>query len=244
MSAGVHATMDQHELEPRTQRRRRRRGLLVFLLVGSSVATFGAGLMSLALFTDSDATAGGFTTGTIDIASTPATLFNVTAMMPGDSNSATLNVANNGTAQLRYALTSSSTNADGKNLASQLQLTVRAGACPSVGAIVYTGVLNSAAWGNTAPGGPGRGSRPRRLDQREPLLHRQPAERDPQSATRAPRRPRPSPSPPSRRPTTGPRPPHRLRPADRRVAAAALPGDRRCTDRHRSPPLAGPSTGC
>jgi hypothetical protein len=148
----VPITMDDQDLEPTTQRRRRRRGLLVFLLVGSSVATFGAGLMSLALFTDSDASTGGFTTGTIDIASTPTALFSVTAMMPGDSQSASLDVANNGTAELRYALTSSSTNTDLKDLRSQLQLTVKEGACPSVGTTVYSGVLDSAAWGSTTAG--------------------------------------------------------------------------------------------
>jgi hypothetical protein len=123
--------MDDQELEPTTPRRRRRRGLLIFLLAASSLATFGGGLLSLALFTDSDASTGGFTTGTIDIASSPTALFTVTGMMPGDAQSASLNVANNGTAQLRYALTSSSTNADGKNLRTQLQLTVKEGACPS-----------------------------------------------------------------------------------------------------------------
>lgn len=144
--------MDDQGFELLAQRRRRRRGLLIFLLAASSLATFGGGLMSLALFTDSDASTGGFTTGTIDIASTPSALFSVSAMMPGDSQTATLNVANNGTAQLRYALTSASTNADGKDLRSQLQLSVRAGACPSAGATLYGGVLNSAAWGDPLPG--------------------------------------------------------------------------------------------
>jgi hypothetical protein len=144
--------MDDQELEPTTQRRRRRRGLLIFLLAASSLATFGGGLLSLALFTDSDASTGGFTTGTIDIASSPTALFTVTGMMPGDAQSASLNVANNGTAQLRYALTSSSTNADGKNLRTQLQLTVKEGACPSAGTTVYSGALNGAAWGSAAAG--------------------------------------------------------------------------------------------
>lgn len=132
-------------------RRRRRRGLIV-LLLALSVASLGAGAFSLAIFTDSDASSGTFTAGTIDIATNPTTLFTVAALMPGDSGSATLTVDNNGTGQLRYAMTSASTNADGKALRDQLQLTVRPGACPSASAAIYTGALSAAAFGSTAQG--------------------------------------------------------------------------------------------
>lgn len=132
-------------------RRRRRRGLIVLLLC-LSVASLGAGAFSLAIFTDSDATSGTFTAGTIDIATNPATLFTVANLMPGDSGSATLTVNNNGTGQLRYAMTSASTNADAKALRDQLQLTVRPGACPSVAVPIYTGALSAAAFGSTVQG--------------------------------------------------------------------------------------------
>jgi predicted ribosomally synthesized peptide with SipW-like signal peptide len=63
------------------RRRRRRRGLIVLLLT-FSLASLGAGLFSLALFTDTDASSGSFTAGTIDIATNPSTLFSVTGIMP------------------------------------------------------------------------------------------------------------------------------------------------------------------
>jgi hypothetical protein len=134
------------------ERRRRRRGLLAFLLLGSTMATFGAGAMSLALFTGSDASTGSFTTGTIDLTSTPSTLFTVGAMMPGDSTSATLTITNTGTAELRYAMTSAATNTDSLDLRDQLTLTIEIGSCASPGATLYSGALNGASFGSTAAG--------------------------------------------------------------------------------------------
>ena len=62
--------------------------------------------MSLAIFTDSDASNGSWTSGTIILNVTPATSFNVNNMMPGDSGNQTLTVSNTGTGALRYAMTS------------------------------------------------------------------------------------------------------------------------------------------
>jgi hypothetical protein len=133
--------------------RRRRRGLLVLALAGTLIVTFGASAISLALFTDTASTdTGAFTTGTIDISTTSLTSFKVDAMMPGDSESATLTVANGGTGQLRYAMSSTSTNTDTKGLAAQLQLEIREGACPSTGAVVYSDVLDGAGFGSSATG--------------------------------------------------------------------------------------------
>jgi predicted ribosomally synthesized peptide with SipW-like signal peptide len=126
------------------RRRRRRRGLIVLLLT-FSLASLGAGLFSLALFTDTAASSGSFTAGTIDINTNPATLFTVTGIMPGDSGSATLTVANNGTAQLRYAMDSTSTNADALGLRSLLNMTITAGACPGAGAPLSSGPLWTSA---------------------------------------------------------------------------------------------------
>jgi hypothetical protein len=61
----------------------------------------------------------------------PSTTFSATDIMPGDSGSQTVTVSNTGTGDLRYAMTSSATNADGKGLRGQLALTVEAGACGS-----------------------------------------------------------------------------------------------------------------
>src|SRR6188472_3521858 len=100
--------------------RRRRRGLLGALL-GLTVVTLGAGVFSLAIFTDSAASSGSFATGTIDITSNPTVAFNVSNMMPGDTNTQALTIANAGTATLRYAMVSAATNV----LGSTLQLEIK-----------------------------------------------------------------------------------------------------------------------
>ena len=61
--------------------------------------------MSLAVFTDSDATGGSWTAGTIVLGVSPAPVFTATNIFPGDTGSQTLTVANNGTGELRYAMT-------------------------------------------------------------------------------------------------------------------------------------------
>jgi hypothetical protein len=142
---------DTEFVEIEQRRRRRRRGLLV-LLLGLSLGSVGAGAFSLAIFTDTAASSGSFSTGTVDLATSPATLFTVAGIMPGDSGSATLNVANNGTAQLRYAMSTAATNADTKGLRDQLSLTIKAGACPGAGANLYSGALSGAALGSNAQG--------------------------------------------------------------------------------------------
>jgi hypothetical protein len=138
-------------IEVEQRRRRRRRGLIV-LLLGLSLASLGAGAFSLAIFTDTAASTGSFTTGTVDLTTNPATMFTVSAMMPGDTGSATLTVANNGTGQLRYAMSTAATNADGKALRDQLALTIKAGACPGAGANLYSGAISAAALGSNAQG--------------------------------------------------------------------------------------------
>lgn len=133
------------------RRRRRRRGLLI-LLLSLSLSGLGASFFSLAIFTSSAASTGSFSTGTVVLTSAPATVFTVPAMMPGDSGSATLTVTNAGTAALRYAMTSASTNADGKGLRDQIALTIQAGACPSAGGNLYGGALSAAALGDPTQG--------------------------------------------------------------------------------------------
>jgi predicted ribosomally synthesized peptide with SipW-like signal peptide len=133
------------------RRRRRRRGILVLLLT-LAVASLGAGAFSLAIFTDTDASSQSFTAGTIDIATSPTTLLAVTGMMPGDSGSATLTVQNNGSGQLRYAMTSSSDDLDGKALRDQLDFTITAGTCPGAGTPLHDLVLNGAAFGDVTVG--------------------------------------------------------------------------------------------
>jgi len=131
-------------------------GLTSLAVVGIA----GATMMSLALFTD-DATLedNAFTAGTIELSTSPATaLFSVSAMMPGDVAYGQLTVSNDGTAELRYAMTSSSTDPDSKALAGALNLEVRqkaAGTCSAD----FTGtvVLASTPLGGAAFGDPSQG---------------------------------------------------------------------------------------
>jgi spore coat-associated protein N len=129
-----------------------RRGITGLVVTGLAIAAVGSSALSLAIFTDSDTSSGSFTAGTIDIATTPATLFTVVGVMPGDSGSATLTVANSGTAQLRYAMTSSSTNTDGKALRDQLQLSIKTGTCPGSGTALLSGAFSAAALGDVSQG--------------------------------------------------------------------------------------------
>jgi len=140
--------------EPRRPRRRRR---LLALLFVSTIVTVGAGAFSLAIFTDSQAVgANAFTTGTITLGLAPASaLLTSAAMMPGDTVNGSLAVSNTGTGQLRYSMTSSSTNADAKALRDQITLTISTlGTSCAVfdGTSLYTGALSAAAFGSNAQG--------------------------------------------------------------------------------------------
>ena len=106
---------------------RRRRRLLVLLTVGMAVLSVGAGQLSLALFTDQETVTGTFSTGSIDLDGTAIAGLTLTtsAMMPGDTVTDDVLVSNVGTAQLRYSLSTASTNADVKLLRAVLTLTVR-----------------------------------------------------------------------------------------------------------------------
>ncbi len=139
-------------LDTLASRRRRRRTLAALLMV-SAVATVGAGAMSLALFTDSQAATGSWTSGTITLGSiSPSTVFTATDILPGDGGSQTVTVSNSGTGALRYAMSSASTDEDTKGLAAQMTLLVEVGACPSAEATIYTGPLSDALFGSVITG--------------------------------------------------------------------------------------------
>jgi predicted ribosomally synthesized peptide with SipW-like signal peptide len=133
MAGGTAATTQeiQDEMTTLTQpvqpaRRRRRRPLLLLLaLLG--VAGIGAGQLSHALFTDTETVDGVFSSGSIilDAGRIDALTLSTGAMMPGDSVTDDVVVENDGTAQLRYAISTSSTNADGLGLRDALTLEVR-----------------------------------------------------------------------------------------------------------------------
>ncbi len=113
-----------------------RKGLLALMALGIGTAVIGG--LSTALFTDTAQIQNStFTTGTVDIDLTDNnetladnlanTQITLTTMAPGDSVQPITGVTatNNGSLALRYALYASGTNADSKNLVSQLQLSVR-----------------------------------------------------------------------------------------------------------------------
>jgi hypothetical protein len=145
--------MDQLVIERQVDRRRKRRRGIVVLLAALSALTYGAGSVSLALFTDSDNSTWSFTTGTIDIESNPTLLTAIGAMMPGDVASDSLTISNAGTATFRYAMSTLATNA----LGGQLTVEVReegTGCAAFTGAVVVTGgtTLNGAAFGSAVQG--------------------------------------------------------------------------------------------
>ena len=138
-------------------KRRHRLPLLVALSAGLLTASVVAVSGSLAIFTSTPTLGGNaFTTGTVVLGLNPATaLLTSASMMPGDTVAGSLLVSNSGTGQLRYAMTSASTNTDTKGLMNQIILTVKTlGTSCAVfdGTSLYSGALNAAAFGNPAQG--------------------------------------------------------------------------------------------
>ena len=136
-------------IQPTDLRRRRRRRGLIALLLTLSIGTLGAGLFSLAYFTDSDTSTGSFSSGTIILNLSTATVFNVSGMFPGDVQNATLTLANAGTGQLRYSMTSAVNS--GPSLAGQLTAVVKSKgtSCATFdGTTLYSGAVSGAAFGD------------------------------------------------------------------------------------------------
>jgi hypothetical protein len=138
------------ETTAKHQDHRRRTGLLALLVVGSAIISLTGSILSLAVFTDSQAVTGNtFTAGTIDISVDPGTaVLSATLMMPGDTVNGSAVVTNGGTAQLRYAITGIATNPPpAVGLASQITVTIKTlGASPSTcadwdGTELYSGVV-------------------------------------------------------------------------------------------------------
>jgi spore coat-associated protein N len=144
--------METETLQHTHPRRRRRLGALLLLsLVSGSV---GAGALSLAIFTDTDASSNNaFTAGSIDIGPNPAmpAVFTVGTMMPGDTVNGSLTVQNLGTAEFRYAMTSGWVDGPAPSLSAQLNLDVWAGNCAVVpGTFLYSGSAATARFGDPA----------------------------------------------------------------------------------------------
>jgi predicted ribosomally synthesized peptide with SipW-like signal peptide len=114
--------------EMRRDRRRRRRRLLIGLVVAAlGVVSLGAGQLSLAVFTDQETVAGTFSSGSVilDDVKIDALTLSTAGMVPGDTVTDDVVVENDGSVQLRYALSTTSTNPDAKALRDVLTLTVK-----------------------------------------------------------------------------------------------------------------------
>jgi spore coat-associated protein N len=128
--------------------RRKLAATIVVLALLAAVLTAGA----LAVFTDTQSVgANTFSTGNVDISTTPASaLVTFAGMLPGDQVTAPITVTNGGSADLRYAIASTTTE---NALAAQLDLTVKSGVATctnagfgATGSVVYaTGDLGSMA---------------------------------------------------------------------------------------------------
>jgi predicted ribosomally synthesized peptide with SipW-like signal peptide len=106
--------------------------LLVLLVVGVVAASLG--VASNAIWTDSEPVgANVFSTGTLDISTDPTTaVVTYDDMAPGDEVTNDITVTNAGSLELRYAVTSDTTE---DTLAAQLDLTIKTGVttCTNVG---------------------------------------------------------------------------------------------------------------
>jgi len=132
--------------------RRRRRALLAVLL-GITTLSLGAGLFSLALFTDTDTVTGEFATGTIDIEASPTLAFSVDPMMPGDSETVQMTIDNDGTADLRYALATTASGALGDTLMFEIRELGTSCAAFDGAPVLAATALDGAVLGDVAQGG-------------------------------------------------------------------------------------------
>jgi hypothetical protein len=146
----VSDTERAHPVQP-AQRGRGRRRLLAALL-GLSVLSAGAGAFSLAIFTDAAASTGTFAAGTVDITTSPTIAFTVTAMMPGDTNTQAMTIANAGTASLRYAMTTAATNTLGTAPTLTVKTLGTSGTAFDGTSVLATTALNGAAIGSPTQG--------------------------------------------------------------------------------------------
>ncbi len=137
----------------------------ILISTGVLAALIGAlTITAMALFTDTQSVpANAFTTGTIDISTSPVSaLVTFSNMLPGDQVTAPIVVTNAGTSQFRYAITSTTTE---NVLAAQLDLTIKSGVttCTSAGfagsgTVIYaTGDLGNTTAVN-AVGNPAQGA--------------------------------------------------------------------------------------
>ena len=136
---------------------------ILYGLAGVGVLASLIGFGGLSLFTAStDNDGNAFTSGSVDISTAPASAFlTLLNMAPGDSVTEQLTVSNDGTLDLRYAMTTVADNDDLLGLAAALTLVIREEGtdCTTFdGNVLYNNSLNLGYIGN--PGaGPDAGDR-------------------------------------------------------------------------------------
>ena len=138
---------------------------LVGLAIGLTLMGTFSAAMSLAVFTDQETVDGTFTSGSIilDDVKIDGLTLSISPLMPGDLITDDVVVENDGTAQLRYSISTSTTKPDTKALRDALSLTVKTvdATTPGVpcdnfdGTQLYTGVLGA---GGPAVGSPAAGA--------------------------------------------------------------------------------------
>jgi hypothetical protein len=137
--------------------RQRRRAVALIWLVAAALATGGLA-MSLAVFARQAAVDQTFSVGTISLGVAPAgTLITFNGMVPGNQVEGALTIQNDGTGDLRYAMTTVATDPDSKHLRDALQLQVErtTGCGGPVLEVLYDGPIATASFGD-----PGTGSDP------------------------------------------------------------------------------------
>jgi len=132
-----------------------RRTLVGLVAIGILASFMGMGGFSLfTATTDNDGNA--FTSGNVEISTSPASAFlTMSNMTPGDSVTANLTVSNDGTLQLRYAMTTATTDDDSLHLDDALTLVIREEGtdCTTFdGTQLYTGTLAGGVIGDPTPG--------------------------------------------------------------------------------------------
>jgi hypothetical protein len=96
-------------------------GLVAIGVLGSFMGMGGFSLFTATTDNDNNA----FTSGSVEISTSPATAFlHMSNMAPGDQVTAPITVSNDGSLDLRYAVTSTTTE---DTLAAQLKLTIKSG---------------------------------------------------------------------------------------------------------------------
>ena len=130
------------------------------VVASSGVLLAGVWGGAMALFTDSETVAtGDFTTGSVNIGVTPvSTSLSLANMAPGDEVTAPVTVSNDGTLDLRYAVTSVASGDAG--LASALAVTVKSGVadCTNGGFATSGTAVASGTLGGLAVGDPTAGA--------------------------------------------------------------------------------------